>query len=181
MAVPSTFPTDLPERPTQQPAGGSWKERNCPGMRSCWSISFHSYSLKTSDKIVLARRICMIAILVIRTAVSVLTIIGHAWGGRLLSLIMGTIFAVIGFFFIAWCLAVIGDAKGTRKVFGFNVERLHFDIFLALFAVIHIGVFISAFFDNGGSLVSWLVMWLIIFGVAWIATWAPEPQPGGYV
>lgn len=63
----------------------------------------------------------MLVVLGIRTAISVLAIIGDAWGGRLLSLILGTIFAVLGFFFIAWCLAVIGDAQGYRKVFGFNV------------------------------------------------------------
>ena len=61
-----------------------------------------------------------------------MAIIGHAWGGRLVSLILGTIFAVIGFFFIAWCLAVIGDAQGYRKVFGFSVVSTMLAIDLAL-------------------------------------------------
>jgi hypothetical protein len=120
MNTPSAYPSELPER-TNAPASGSWKSRNCPGMRSCWSISLSSYSLKTSDKAVLARRICMLVILGLRTATSVLSIVGHAFGGRVLSLVLGSVFAVLGFLFIAWCLATIGDAKGVRKVLGLKV------------------------------------------------------------
>jgi hypothetical protein len=123
MNNPSAYPSDLPER-SHAPAGANWKARNCPNMRSCWSISLSSYSLKTTDKAVLARRICMLIILGLRTAISVLSIIGHAFGGRVLSLVIGSVLAVLGFLFIAWCLATIGDAKGYRKVLGLRVVSL---------------------------------------------------------
>ncbi|PSN71802.1 hypothetical protein BS50DRAFT_235928 [Corynespora cassiicola Philippines] len=171
MAVPSAFPSELPPR-----ASPSWKDRNCPNMRSCWTISISSYSLKTSDKAVLARRICMIAILAIRTAIAVLSIIGNAWGARVVSVIVGTILGVIGFFFIAWCLAKIGDAQGYRKVLGVRVGRWHFDVFLFGMAILHVMMFIGSFFGFDGSELgaSWIVLWLLIFAVAWIATWEPE-------
>jgi len=127
MAAPSNFPTDLPER-TQAPSGGghSWKDRNCPNARGCWSFSLSSYSLKTSDKVILARRICMLAILGVRTALSILSIIWEAWGRRIVSFVLGSILAVLGFFFIAWCLVQIGDAKGYRKVLGMRIVSYSF-------------------------------------------------------
>lgn len=120
--APTSFPTELPPR-TQPVAGQTWKQRNCPGMRSCWTFSLSSYSLKTSDTAVLARRICMITILGLRTAMSVLAIIYDAYGRRLVSFILGVILAVLGFLFIAWCLAVIGEMKGYRKVLGARIVR----------------------------------------------------------
>lgn len=72
----------------------------------------------------LARRICMIAILGIRTAISIIAIIRDVWGARIVNLIVGSILAVLGFLFIAWCLAKIGDAKGHRKVLGIRVVCL---------------------------------------------------------
>ena len=113
----SSFPQELPPRPE----GRSWKERNCPGMRTCWHFSWDAYNLKTSDMAVLLRRICMWIVLVLRTFLSVLAIIGDAYGGRIVSMIVGIILAVIGFLFIAWCLATIGEAKGRRRVLGIMV------------------------------------------------------------
>lgn len=113
----SSFPQDLPPRPE----GRSWKERNCPGMRTCWHFSWDAYSLKTSDMAVLLRRICMWIVLALRTFLSILAIIVDAYGGRLVSMIVGIILAVIGFLFIAWCLATIGEAKGRRRVLGIMV------------------------------------------------------------
>jgi hypothetical protein len=63
----------------------------------------------------------MLVILGLRTAISVLSIVGHGFGGRILSLVLGSVFAVLGFLFIAWCLATIGDAKGVRTVLGLRV------------------------------------------------------------
>lgn len=116
MAPESAFPSDLPPR-TQR----SFRERNCPNMRYCWSFSLSSYSLATTDKAVLARRICMIVILSIRTALSIISLLYSSYGGRIASLVIGTIIAAIGFLFIAWCLAVIGEAEGQRTVLGVHV------------------------------------------------------------
>lgn len=134
--APSNFQTGLPLH-TQQTSGESWKDRNCPGMRTCWSFSVDSFSLNTSDKAVLARRICMLAVLGVRTAMSVLSIILEAFGIHLVGLIIGIILGLIGFFFIAWCLARIGDAEGSRKVLGARIvscgRSLHFcSLFLLL-------------------------------------------------
>ncbi|KAJ4295010.1 hypothetical protein N0V90_007018 [Kalmusia sp. IMI 367209] len=171
-AQQSAFPQDLP--PRQQ----SWKDRNCPGMRNCWSFSLHSFSLRTSDKVVLARRICMLTVLGLRTAISIFDIVWSAVRAQIVGLIIAIILSIIGFFFIAWCLAKIGEAQGYRKVLGLRVGRWHFDAFLFVMAIIHVGIFIGAFFGlNGGGLGgAWLAMWLLIFGAAWIATWEPEQQ-----
>ncbi|KAF4892275.1 hypothetical protein CGCF415_v013055 [Colletotrichum fructicola] len=159
-------------------ASGSFKDRNCPNMRGCWSFSWEAYSLKTSDKQALLRRICMYIILGIRTALSILSIVRDIIAGRVVSWIIGIILAVLGFFFIAWCLAVIGQAEGRRKVFGIMLGRLHFDIFLLVTAFIHAALLVGSFFGlgSGGGYATWLIMWLLIFGVAWICTWPAEPE-----
>ncbi|KAI1389350.1 uncharacterized protein F4822DRAFT_198182 [Hypoxylon trugodes] len=175
---PQVFPQELPPRP--QPT--SWRERNCPGFRGCWHFSWEAYSLNTSDISVLARRICMITILGVRTALSILGLFFRAYSGAIIGMVIGSILAVLGFIFVAWCLARIGEATGTRKVFGIGVGRLQFDIFLLLAALIHIGILTGIF--NGmsslGFLISWYGMWLLIFAVAWITSWTPE-EANSYV
>ncbi|KAF2870629.1 hypothetical protein BDV95DRAFT_495891 [Massariosphaeria phaeospora] len=174
MAAPSSFPSDLP--PRSQP-GRSFKDRHCPGMRGCWSINLASYSLRTSDKAVLSRRACMYTILGLRTVVSIWRCVVDALEFRWGSFAIDIILTIIGFFFIAWCLAQIGDAVGWRRVLGVRVGRWHFDAFLFALALVHVGMFVGAFFFGGFALgLWWVVMWLIIFGGAWVATWAPEPE-----
>ncbi|KAI0109360.1 hypothetical protein F4776DRAFT_643563 [Hypoxylon sp. NC0597] len=174
----SAFPQELPPRPEQT----TWRERNCPGFRGCWSFSWDAYSLATSDKAVLARRICMITTLGVRTALSILGVIFKAYSGSIVGMVIGIVLAVLGFLFVAWCLACIGGATGTRKVLGMSVGRWHFDIFLFASGLIHIGILIGFFtgMGNTGFLISWYGMWILIFAVAWITTWAPE-QPNSYV
>ena len=94
-------------------------------MRTCWHFSWEAYNLKTSDTAVLLRRICMWVVLILRTFLSILAIIVDAYGGRIVSMIVGIILAVIGFLFIAWCLATIGEAKGRRRVCGVMVVSKH--------------------------------------------------------
>ncbi|KAI2464213.1 hypothetical protein F4781DRAFT_83544 [Annulohypoxylon bovei var. microspora] len=170
----TAFPQELPPRPEQT----SWKDRNCPGSRGCWSFSWGAYSLATTDKAVLARRICMITTLGVRTALSVLGILFNAYSKGVGGMIIGIILAVIGFLFIAWCLASIGEARGTRKVLGTSMGRWHFDVFLFASALVHIAFLIGFFtgMGNTGFLISWYGMWILIFAVAWITTWTPE-QP----
>ncbi|KAI4863433.1 hypothetical protein F4820DRAFT_427071 [Hypoxylon rubiginosum] len=172
-----SFPEDLPPRPES-----SWRERNCPGFRGCFDFSWEAYSLYTSDPLALARRICMITTLGVRTALSILGFFFGAYGGSIAGLVFSSIFAVIGFFFVAWCLARIGEAQGTRKVFGISMGRWHFDIFLFLSALMHVGFLLGYFTGLGriGLIVSWYGMWILIAAVAWITTWAPE-QPDTYL
>ncbi|KAI0377300.1 hypothetical protein F5Y04DRAFT_182167 [Hypomontagnella monticulosa] len=173
-----SFPQDLPPRPQAT----SWRERNCPGFRGCWSFSWEAYSLATGDLAVMTRRICMITTLGIRTALSILGVLFRAYSGSIGGMVIGSILAVLGFLFVAWCLAKIGEAEGTRKVLGTNIGRWHFDFFLLASALIHVGILVGFFtrMGNTGFLVSWYGMWILIFAVAWITTWTPEP-PDSYV
>ncbi|KAK8076706.1 hypothetical protein PG994_003978 [Apiospora phragmitis] len=145
-------------------------------MRTCWAFSWEAYSLGTADKAQLCRRACMWVILLVRTAMSVLSIVRDALWGNWVSVVVFSILAVLGFFFIAWCLAQIGEVRGRRRVLGVMVGRWHFDVFLAAFGIIHVGILVAAAFPHSqvGLGVSWLVMWAAIFGVAWVATWPPE-------
>ncbi|KAI1398301.1 hypothetical protein F4819DRAFT_39113 [Hypoxylon fuscum] len=176
--IPRDFPQDLPPRP--EPT--TWRERNCPGFRGCWHFSWEAYNLHAADKAILARRVCMITTLGVRTALSILGVFFRAYSGSIGGMVVGSILAVLGFLFVAWCLARIGEAQGTRKVFGANVGRWHFDIFLFASALIHIGILVGIFTGMGstGFFISWYGMWILISAVAWITSWTPE-QPNTYV
>ena len=88
----SAFPQDLPPR-TQ-----SWKQRNCPNMRACWHVSISSYSVRNCpDKRTLWRRIAMIFILFVRTAMSVLTVIGAVRSMNIPAIVIYAILAVLGY------------------------------------------------------------------------------------
>lgn len=63
----------------------------------------------------------MITTLGVRTALSILGVFFRAYSGSIGGMVVGSILAVLGFLFVAWCLARIGEAQGTRKVFGANV------------------------------------------------------------
>ena len=115
----STFPQDLP--PREQ----SWKQRNCPHMRTCWHFKPSSYSLAhCPDKRTWMRRIAMIVILLFRTAMSALSIFSAVRSGNIAAIVIYSILAVLSLWFIAWCLAVIGDAVGERKVLGVLIVRV---------------------------------------------------------
>ena len=60
----------------------------------------------------------MIFILFIRTAMSALAVFGAVVSGNIAAIVIYAILAVLGFWFVAWCLALIGDAVGERKVLG---------------------------------------------------------------
>jgi uncharacterized membrane protein len=97
---------------------------------------------------------------------------GSATGGFIINIIL----TVIGFFFVAWCLKEIGNMTGQRRVLGHLVGRWHYDIFLLANLVIHAGLLIGVVLKMPGAAYSslWIVMWILMFGAAWIATWPPE-------
>ncbi|OHE91165.1 hypothetical protein CORC01_13541 [Colletotrichum orchidophilum] len=157
---------------------GTVQNRMCPNMRTCWAFSWEAYNLKTSDKAVLLRRICMIIILGIRTAISIFGVVNDIIHTQIVSLIIDIILGVLSFFFIAWALAVIGQAEGRRKVLGVMIGRWHLDIFLLVTAFLHAGILVGAIlgFGSAGRHATWLIMWLLIFLVAWVATWPAEAE-----
>ncbi|KAK7947903.1 uncharacterized protein PG986_008789 [Apiospora aurea] len=172
---PTSGSSTLPPRPAGQ--GVSWTERNCPNARFCWPFDWSSWTLDTGgDLPALLRRLCMWVTLATRTALAVLALIFLFVGFEIGSFVLNIILDVLGFFFIAWCLARIGDAVGERRVMGTLVGRWHFDLFLLGSAIIHIIMIATVFVYQSkvGFLTSWYGMWILIFAVAWVAGWAPE-------
>lgn len=140
----STFPQDLP--PREQ----SWKDRNCPGMTGYFSFRLSSYSLQTSDKAVLARRVCMLTILLLRTAISVKEVVWAAIRLNIAWLIINIVFGIISFFFVAMALEKIGEAQGRRKVLG---------ILVVCSSAILVDVYITDSYRGGGTLMSSYLSW----------------------
>ncbi|KAK1595552.1 uncharacterized protein LY79DRAFT_577925 [Colletotrichum navitas] len=162
----------------EQSRGGSLRDRACPNMRGCRSFLWEAYSLNAADKAVLFRRVCMYITLGTRTAMSVIGVVGDIAHDRVLGAVLGIVLGVIGFLFVAWCLAVIGQAEGRRKVLGVMLGRLHFDLFLLVVALVHAALLVGSFVGLGtsGGQATWLIMWLLIFLVAWIGTWPAEEE-----
>ncbi|KAK5115153.1 hypothetical protein LTR85_009911 [Meristemomyces frigidus] len=172
----SAFPGELPPRPPQQQ---SFKERNCRGMGGKHGYLFErysAYSLATSDKGLLAWRLCMIVILGERTALSILEGVRDKSGFRPASMSIEIGIAVVGCFSVAVCLARIGEVRGVRKIMGRYIGRWHFDIFLLAMAVVHTVLLITYFFGFVGAELSatWLLLWFLISFVTWITSWSPE-------
>lgn len=59
--------------------------------------------------------------LAVRTMTSVLGLVFSLYGGSIGGFVIGTVFTVLGFFFIAYCLAGIGNVQGTRRVLGISM------------------------------------------------------------
>jgi hypothetical protein len=153
--------------------------RLCPNARACWpGITFAAFSPFNcgDDKPKLMRRLCMSGVLAIRTAISILGFFYSSWGPSLGSFIISIILTVIGFFFVAWCLKEIGNMSGYRRVLGINLSRWHYDVFLLVNLVVHACILVGVVLRMPGAASGtvWIVMWLLMFGAAWIATWPPE-------
>lgn len=102
----SAFPQDLP------PRDQSWKQRNCPNMRACWHVSFSSYNPRDCpDKHTLWRRIAMIFILFVRTAMSVLTVIGAVKSMNIAAIVIYAVLAVLGY--VLPILAIVLQSLNT--------------------------------------------------------------------
>ncbi|KAK2049096.1 hypothetical protein LZ31DRAFT_538591 [Colletotrichum somersetense] len=144
----------------KQARGGSLKDRMCFNIRGCWPFSLEAYSLKTADTAVISRRVCMYVTLGTRTAISIVGVVGDIAHDRVFGAVLGIVLCITGFLFVAWCLSVIGQAEGRRKVLGAMVERLHFDVFLFVAAFIHSALLVGSFVGLGtsGSQVAWLIM-----------------------
>ncbi|CAJ2503000.1 Uu.00g103940.m01.CDS01 [Anthostomella pinea] len=167
------YPQGLPPRPRPT---ASWKDRNCPGYSPFYKVNWAAYSLKTRNKEVLARRGCMWTALAARTVIDASFVVRGAYGRNVAGWAVGALIVFIIFFFLAWCLAQIGEVQGERRVLGTLLGRRHFDFFLFGAALVPIASLIGFFTGLGWRpmFITWHGMWLLIFAAAWITTWAPE-------
>lgn len=116
----------------------------------------------------------MLATLLIRTAVSIIMLVAYAIGRRWVSVAVWTVLGILGFAFIAWCLAVVGECRGVRKVLGVRIGRWHWDIFLIGLAAVHVGMIVGLWWAPSSVTTSlWYGMWLLLALASWIATWQP--------
>ncbi|RMY80379.1 hypothetical protein D0864_08692 [Hortaea werneckii] len=103
--------------PVQSP---SRPHRHCPNLRSIWIFTYSAYDLQVFDTTVCARRGCMIIVLVERTLLVLLNVLADATRARTIAAGLGLVSAVVSFFHVAWCLAVIESFKDG--VLGSNVR-----------------------------------------------------------
>ncbi|KAK0648991.1 hypothetical protein B0T16DRAFT_456443 [Cercophora newfieldiana] len=117
-------------------------------------------------------RLSMWLTLGFRLIVSLLTIIWQGYGGRVLSMVLGIIFGVVGFWLVAGWLGIIGSAEGRRRVFGIEWGRMQFDCVLVGILAGHVGVLVSAFYYIPSWMLSfaWWMLALTILTFAMIAT-----------
>jgi hypothetical protein len=106
------FPEELPARERPPPAvGGTWQQR----MKGFWTFSLSSYSIiHTPDRAARIRHIAMITILVLRTAMSGLSILSAVIKGSIAGIVIYSLLAILSMWFTATCLAIIGDAEGDK-------------------------------------------------------------------
>lgn len=64
------------------------------------------------------RHIAMIIILLLRTAMSALSILSAVIHGNVAGIVIYSLLAVLGLWFTTTCLAIIGDAAGDPRVTG---------------------------------------------------------------
>jgi hypothetical protein len=106
------FPRDLPARP---PLKTPWSQ--C--IRGFWTFSLSSYSIiHTPTGAAQIRHLAMVTILLLRTAMSGLSILSAVMKANIASIVLYSLLAVLGLWFTATCLAVIDDAEGDKQVKG---------------------------------------------------------------
>ena len=110
------FPEYLPARPRPAEAPSGWRGR----LRSrFWTFSLSSYDIvHTHDGQIRIRHITMVAILLLRAAMSGLSILSAIVKKNVAAIIIYILLALLSVWFNATCLAIIGDAAGDRRVTG---------------------------------------------------------------
>jgi len=103
------FPEHLPDRTGPPPAASPWKR--------FWIFSPSSYSLiHTEDRATRMRHIAMVTIIILRGAMSALSILSAVIKGSVWRIVVYSLLTVLTMWFTATCLAIIGDAVGDRKL-----------------------------------------------------------------
>ncbi|KAM0705244.1 hypothetical protein Q7P35_008033 [Cladosporium inversicolor] len=112
------FPEDLLSRPGRPAATSGWRRH----LRSrFWTFSLSSYDIiHTHDGQKRIRHIIMITILLLRAAMSGLSILSAIIKKNVAGIIVYSLLALLSVWFTATCLAIIGDAAGDRRVTDFE-------------------------------------------------------------
>ncbi|KIW22000.1 uncharacterized protein PV07_12598 [Cladophialophora immunda] len=119
------FPVDLPTRPTPTPAAARRTR-----LRGFFTFSPRSYNfIRTPDGQARVRRIVMIVILVLRSAMSALSIISAVIKRNVAGIVIYSLLAILSLWFTATCLAIIGNAADNRNP-GQVIKHRYFDVFL---------------------------------------------------
>ena len=187
------FPSELPPRNYKT----TWMQRHGFNWRSFFSMHYRSFSLlHLPNARTRWRRMSMWVIQALRFALSVILIMFTSWQypNRTAYAVGVSITSVLGFvllLFNAWCLAVIDDAVGWRRVVGVTVvsfrsfgrmieietdrrarqDRLRLDLFVYVMAACHLVLAATYVFWYGWAFaIVWLVVQAIIFGVALMAS-----------
>ena len=92
-------------------------------MRSCWQLNPIKFDPRNRDSDDRKRRICMLIVLACHTAFDVVSILSKPIAQMPATILVKTVLALIGFFFLAGCLIAIGDAEGERLVVGCRIVR----------------------------------------------------------
>ncbi len=88
-------------------------------LRRFFIFSPSSYNfIHTPDGQARVRRIVMIVILVLCSAMSALNIMSAVIKGNVVGIVIYSLLAILGFWFTATCLAIIGNAAGYRHYSG---------------------------------------------------------------
>lgn len=116
------FPEDLPARPGPAETPAGWRGR----LRSrFWTFSLSSYDIvHTHDGQMCIRHITVIAILLLRAAMSGLSILSAIVKKNVAAIIIYSLLALLSVWFTATCLAIIGDAAGDSRVTGMIIVSL---------------------------------------------------------
>ncbi|KAF2465202.1 uncharacterized protein BDR25DRAFT_91502 [Lindgomyces ingoldianus] len=149
--------------------------RQCPNLRTCWPGLSQSFNPCVPDRPLMLRRSAFLSVLILRLLHSTLYTLPFLTS---LFALPATALNILFFFFVAWNLHLIVEMQGERKVFGIRFGRRSFDAFLWGLVAVHIwmlgwDIFTGYLLGVGGNTL-WTVMLLVIFGVAWVATWDPE-------
>ena len=113
----SSFPNELPPRSIKQ-------RHHCTNPRTCLAFTGRAYNVFTKDKKLLARRLCTLLVLLLRLTLSGFDVSTYGTYWSEANLITGIVLAVLNDISIVWPLAVIGEARGVRRLFGLRVVSL---------------------------------------------------------
>ena len=101
-------------------AAADW--RNMPHVSGWWQFTSDAFLIAGApDTTALFRRVCMWTIMVLRVLNGVVDFFSYLGSFSLLMAVLTPFLVLFDVVLISFCLAHIGQAEGSRRVFGFSV------------------------------------------------------------